>query len=137
MMAKKSRIPDFKSAVEEMEFWDTHSPEEFADELEVVHDVSFAGARVVLLRPISLRIVDANVDFLKALAAEKGIGYQTMLRMWINERTAKERAAWYRRHAEDDVQPAPPRKKPARKPVSKPASKTAGKAAAGIAAKSG
>ncbi len=112
MMAKKSRIPDFKSAVEEMEFWDTHSPEEFADEFEVVHDVSFGGARLVKLRPISLRINDANVDFLKALAAEKGIGYQTMLRMWINERTAVERAAWYRRHPENDAPPVTPRKKP-------------------------
>ena len=132
-MPKKSRIPDFESDDELIEFWDTHSPEEFADELEVVHDVSFAGARLVLLRPISLRIVDANVDFLKTLAAEKGIGYQTMLRMWINERTAAERAAWYKRHPVEDAPPAPPRKKPARKP----APKTPRKSPAKVAAKAG
>jgi predicted DNA binding CopG/RHH family protein len=127
MMAKKSRIPDFKSDVEEMEFWDTHSPEEFADELEVVHDVSFAGMR---LKPISLRVDTGHMGFIRALAAEKGIGYQTMLRMWINERTAEELAAWERRHPRPAASVAPPRKKPARKPAAKPARKTAAKVAA-------
>jgi predicted DNA binding CopG/RHH family protein len=134
-MAKK-KIPHFKSDEEAAEFWDSHSLADYWDELEPADDVSFEGVRIVRLRPISLRIVDANVDFLKTLAAEKGIGYQTMLRMWINERTAKEWAAWVRRHPDEEAEPAPPRKKALRKPASKPASKPVRKAAAGIAAKS-
>jgi len=36
-----SRIPEFRSYEEEAEFWDTHSPEDFPGEFEVV-DVTFA-----------------------------------------------------------------------------------------------
>jgi len=43
--ARKSRIPTFKTIEEEAEFWDTHSIEEFADELETVTDVKFVRAR--------------------------------------------------------------------------------------------
>lgn len=40
---KKSRIPTFKTIDEEAEFWDTHSIEEFADELETVTNVKFVN----------------------------------------------------------------------------------------------
>jgi Cys-tRNA synthase (O-phospho-L-seryl-tRNA:Cys-tRNA synthase) len=41
----KSRIPTFKSIEEEAAFWDTHSSEEFADELTPVENVKFVKAR--------------------------------------------------------------------------------------------
>lgn len=41
----RSRIPTFKMIEEEAEFWDTHSIEEFADELTPVEDVKFIKAR--------------------------------------------------------------------------------------------
>src|SRR2546422_2951288 len=46
----KSRIPTFQSIEEEAAFWDTHSSEEFADELTPVEDVKFvkAGAKRAL-----------------------------------------------------------------------------------------
>jgi hypothetical protein len=37
----KSRIPAFKTIEEEADFWDTHSIEEFADELTPVENVKF------------------------------------------------------------------------------------------------
>lgn len=40
----QSRIPIFKSLEEEAAFWDTHSSEEFADELTPVEDVAFVKA---------------------------------------------------------------------------------------------
>jgi hypothetical protein len=40
----KSRIPTFKTIEEEAAFWDTHSSEEFADELTPVEDVKFVKA---------------------------------------------------------------------------------------------
>ena len=39
--AANSRIPAFKTVEEEASFWDTHSSEEFADELTLVDDVQF------------------------------------------------------------------------------------------------
>lgn len=43
----KSRIPAFKSIEEEAEFWDTHSSEDFADELELATDVNFIKPRYI------------------------------------------------------------------------------------------
>jgi len=40
----KSRIPTFKTIEEEADFWDTHSIEEFADELTPVENVKFVKA---------------------------------------------------------------------------------------------
>lgn len=42
---KESRIPTFKTIEEEAEFWDTHSSEDYADELETVTDVKFIRPR--------------------------------------------------------------------------------------------
>ncbi len=42
---RKSRIPTFKTIEEEAAFWDTHSSEEFADELTPIEDVKFVKAR--------------------------------------------------------------------------------------------
>ncbi len=39
----ESRIPTFSTIEEEAAFWDTHSFEEFADELEEVTDHRFVG----------------------------------------------------------------------------------------------
>lgn len=40
----KSRIPAFKTVEEEAAFWDSHSSEEFADELTPVEHVKFVKA---------------------------------------------------------------------------------------------
>ena len=40
----ESRIPTFKTIEEEAAFWDTHSSEEFADELTPVENVKFVKA---------------------------------------------------------------------------------------------
>lgn len=41
----KSRIPTFKTIEEEAAFWDTHSSEEFADELTPFENVKFVKVR--------------------------------------------------------------------------------------------
>ncbi len=45
----KSRIPTFHTLEEEAAFWDSHSSEEFADELTPVEDVKFvkAGSKIL------------------------------------------------------------------------------------------
>ncbi len=41
----KSRIPTFKTIEEEAAFWDTHSSEDFADELTHIENVKFIKSR--------------------------------------------------------------------------------------------
>ena len=44
-------------------------------------------------KQISLRLAPTQIDRLKRIAASKGLGYQTMLRMWITERAKQEEVA--------------------------------------------
>lgn len=83
----KKRIPDFESEEDEMEFWDTHNSADYWDDTEPVEGVTFPKPR---LKQISLRIAPTQIERLKKLAATKGIGYQTMIRIWITERLATE-----------------------------------------------
>ena len=69
-------------------FWDTHDSTNFLEETESV-DITFVDARPTM-KQISLRLDPAVINHLKLLAGDKGIGYQTMIRMWIMERLGQE-----------------------------------------------
>jgi predicted DNA binding CopG/RHH family protein len=85
-----SQLPEFASDREEAEFWDTHDSTDFLDETERV-DVTFVDARPAK-KQISLRMDPQAIDSLKEIAQRKGIGYQTLIRMWVMERLAQEQA---------------------------------------------
>ncbi len=85
---KKSRIPDFETVEEEAEFWDTHSFEEFEDELEEVTDVRFVVRRQT--EGVTVRFDPQTLARLKKIAQAKGVGPSTLLRMWALERMQEE-----------------------------------------------
>jgi predicted DNA binding CopG/RHH family protein len=78
-----ARIPKFNSEQEESDFWDTHDSTEFFGELQEI-DANFVDARPKTM--ISLRLQPELIEQLKVLARRKGIGYQTLIRMWLMER---------------------------------------------------
>jgi predicted DNA binding CopG/RHH family protein len=82
------KIPQFKTEQDEANFWDSHDSIDFLDETEAI-DVSFVDARPAM-KQISLRLDSSVIDQLKSIAAGKGIGYQTMIRMWVMERLGQE-----------------------------------------------
>jgi len=82
------KIPQFKTEQEEADFWDSHDSTDFFDETEAVN-VAFVDARPPM-KQISLRLDPSVIDQLKSLAVGKGIGYQTMIRMWVMERLGQE-----------------------------------------------
>jgi len=84
-----SKLPEFRSDQDEAEFWDTHDSTEFLRDTQPV-DVTFVDARPAK-KQISLRLDPEAIDKLKAIAQRKGIGYQTLIRMWVMERLAQER----------------------------------------------
>jgi predicted DNA binding CopG/RHH family protein len=53
-------------------------------------DLTFVDARPAK-KQISLRLDPEAIDKLKAIARRKGIGYQTLIRMWVMERLIQER----------------------------------------------
>src|SRR5579871_5487574 len=79
----KSRIPTFKTIEEEATFWDTHSSEEFADELIPVENVKFVKARSK--KALTVRFDEETFEELVREADEKGIGPSTLARMLILE----------------------------------------------------
>jgi predicted DNA binding CopG/RHH family protein len=60
---------------------------DYLDGTEV--DATFIDARPRTTQ-ISLRLDRETISRLKTLARKRGIGYQTMIRMWVVERLAQE-----------------------------------------------
>lgn len=52
-------------------------------------DVVFVNARPPK-KQMSLRLDPDAIEQLKAIAARKGIGYQTLIRIWVMEQLAQE-----------------------------------------------
>jgi hypothetical protein len=87
----KSRIPAFKTLEEEEAFWDTHSSEEFADELIPVENVKFV--KVGAKKALTVRFDEDTFEELTREAREKGIGPSTLARMVILEHLRARRRA--------------------------------------------
>jgi predicted DNA binding CopG/RHH family protein len=77
------KIPHFKSDQEAADFWDTHSLADFAEDLERAKDVVFVKPQRQI---VSLRLDRKVIQTLKSLAKRKGIGYSSLLRMWVLEK---------------------------------------------------
>lgn len=85
----KKPLPRFASEDEEREFWATHDSAEYVD---------WSQARRAVfpnLRPstttISLRLPSGLLEDLKALANERDVPYQSLLKVFLAERVEKER----------------------------------------------
>jgi hypothetical protein len=80
--------PAFGSLEEEAAFWDTH---DFTDSLDKRRP---ASARYVpnpnLSAGMTVRLDPADREALGCIAAERGIGPSTLVRMWIKERLRDE-----------------------------------------------
>ena len=80
------KMQKFKSFEDEARFWDTHDSTAFLEE--------FSPAKLEFPKPrkrlVSMRLPEAEIIGLKRIAARKGIGYLTLLRMWITERFFRE-----------------------------------------------
>jgi predicted DNA binding CopG/RHH family protein len=83
------RLPTFANEQEEAEFWATHDSMQYQEDSEAV-EVTFEDARPRKTQ-ISLRLDAESIAELRAVARRKGVGYQTLIRMWVVERLAQER----------------------------------------------
>jgi len=91
----KKPIPSFRSEEEEREFWETHDTTDYVD---------WSQGRIVRfpnLRPstttISLRLPAPLLADLKALANKRDVPYQSLLKVFVAERVAKEQRSPNRR----------------------------------------
>jgi predicted DNA binding CopG/RHH family protein len=95
----KERIPRVPSEDEEREFWAEHDVVDYFD-----WEKSAQGSLPALkpsTQTISLRLPKALLDDLRALANERDVPYQSLLKIYLAERVARERSGRHRRSEAD------------------------------------
>ncbi len=85
------RLPRFASEDQERDFWAEHEVVDYFDWSKAVSG-SFPALKPSTTT-ISLRLPGAMVDELKALANERDVPYQSLLKVFLAERIAREREA--------------------------------------------
>lgn len=79
-----AKLPDFRGWSDEriVEFWKTHTLDEFDEDLEEV-EVKFTRKPKTIL---SIRMDKESIAKLKKIALEKGLAHSTLARLWITEK---------------------------------------------------
>ena len=101
-------IPKFKSEEEEIKFWKTHSMIDIIDKLPEVK-VQISGELKKRIEEhknkklLTLRLDPAQIEKAKDIAIQKGLGYLTLMRNWIQE--GIERELNIRDKIESSIQP--------------------------------
>lgn len=99
MKKKSCKIPECASEEQEAEFWATHDTADYWEHTEEVPageikiDPKFRAAVLKRSREkqlLSLRLEKRQIALAKRIAREKSLGYQTLLRSWIEEGIRKE-----------------------------------------------
>lgn len=85
MASKKTKLPSFRSDREEHDFWGHHSVEEFANELEDL-DVVIQLPRT---EQIALRLSKEDLETLRVLAKQRGVGHTTLARNIVEQWLAR------------------------------------------------
>jgi predicted DNA binding CopG/RHH family protein len=85
MPAIKHRLPSFANDREEAKFWDAHSVEEFAGDLQDL-DVQI---RPVRSEQVALRLYREDLETLKKLAERRGVGHTTLIRSIVEQWLAR------------------------------------------------
>lgn len=91
-MPKKSiTIPRFRTEAQEADWWGTHP--EVATEIMRRAIKSGKAKRAVPLRTVTMRLPVPDIKTAQHLAHQKGLPYQTYIKMLLHEALKKERSA--------------------------------------------
>lgn len=87
---KRKKLPDFSQMTDDeiAKFWDTHSFVDYWDEMEEIDvEVKRSPTEVV-----GLRLEKQDLEQIKKVARKLGMGYSTLLRVWIKEKLRERQA---------------------------------------------
>jgi len=90
MPKQQITIPKFRSESAEAEWWDTHP--EVATEIMRRALKSGKAKRAVPLKTVTMRLPVPDIKAAQDLAHEKGLPYQTYIKMLLHEALQKERS---------------------------------------------
>ena len=82
-------IPKFRTEAEEAEWWDSHT--EVAAEIMKRAIKSGKARRAVPLKTVTMRLPVLDIKAAQDLAQQKGLPYQTYIKMLLHEALEKER----------------------------------------------
>lgn len=86
----KKKIPDFRNEEEEFEFWSKADSTEYLD-WSAARRTKLPNLKPTL-RTISIRLPVSMVEDLKILANQRDVPYQSLMKVFLAERVAEERA---------------------------------------------
>lgn len=82
-------IPKFKNEDEERNFWDTHDTNEYFDWSKAIVNPRLPYLKPST-RPITIRLPEALIDSLKRLANKKDVHYQSLLKIFLDDKVREE-----------------------------------------------
>lgn len=88
-MKKLKKIPKFKNEAQEAEFWATHDSTEYIDWGKAVVNPSFPNLKLST-RTITIRVTESLLSSLKMLANKKDVPYQSLVKMFLDEKVREE-----------------------------------------------
>lgn len=88
MKKKLKEIPEFKSEDDEREFWATHDTTDYFD-WDNARPMVFPNLKPTT-KTISLRLTGSMLDRIKAAANKRDVPYQSLIKMFLQERLEKE-----------------------------------------------
>jgi predicted DNA binding CopG/RHH family protein len=83
------KVPEFKNAAEEFEFWSKADSTEYVDWSRASR-MKLAKIKPTL-RTISVRLPVAMIEDLKTLANQRDVPYQSLLKVFLAERLEREK----------------------------------------------
>ncbi len=84
----KKRLPKFKNEEEEREFWSNHDSTEYL-EWEKAKPIVFSNLKPST-KTISLRLPESMLNNLKLIANKRDVPYQSLIKIYLNERVEAE-----------------------------------------------
>jgi len=95
MKSVKKQAPEFASEDQEREFWSTHDSNEYID-WSAAERLKLPNLKPTL-RTISLRLPVSMIEDLKRIANQRDVPYQSLLKVFLADRLARERRLAARR----------------------------------------
>lgn len=82
-MRKIKKMPKFKNAAEERDFWEKHDSTDYVD-WKNAQSVSLPGLKPST-KTISLRLPEGLLDSIKIEANKRDMPYQSLIKVWLSD----------------------------------------------------
>ena len=88
-MKKLKKIPKFKNEEQEANFWDTHDTTDYFDIKKAIINPSFPNLKLST-KTITIRVTESLLDDLKTIANKKDVPYQSLVKIYLDEKVKEE-----------------------------------------------